>query len=398
MTPLGWACASIVLAGVLTAWMQPSSGGLLHAAVLSLAGMYAVVALALRVRVPWHGMALFPLACAAWGVVQAATGWTVYSFATWGSATAWLARASVFAVAYAAFQDRRQRCRLCSMTVWFAGLFSLLTVLQWYTGGGSVLWMFETGYKDEIAGTFANRDQYAALMELLLPFALAASISGAERPLVATACAGLAFASVVVTGSRAGTALVCLEVLVFSAAACLGPRRNARAAALAGAIVLASVVVGGWSYIWERFSAADPFAFRREMLIATVDMIRTKPLTGFGLGTWPTVYPAFAVFDPPGVYMNHAHNDWAEWTAEGGVVMPVLLLGFALAAARIVWRHPWALGILAVLAHAVIDFPMQKPALACALFFYAGVAAAAAREASAGFSAAESVDFGRLTQ
>ena len=54
---------------------------------------------------------------------------------------------------------------------------------------------------------------------------------------------------------------------------------------------------------------------------------------GFGLGTFETVYPHFALFDI-GLIVNHAHNDWLEWAAEGGVPLALALLSLAVWAAR----------------------------------------------------------------
>ena len=368
---VGWVAAILVLLGVLTAWMEPSSSGLIDAAGLTGAACWALYALLRGAAIPVHWIVLLPLGCAAWGVLQVTLHWTVYPYETWNSVTDWLARAAIFSAAYAGFREGRQRERLKSVIVLFGGAFSLLVLLQWYTGGGTVFWIIETQYKSEVAGTFANHDQYAAFMELLLPVALAASLSRKRSPLLPAACAGLMFASVIASASRAGTLIVCGEALIFLVAASFS-RRNYRAAGLVAASLILCTLLGGWSYVWERFSYSDPFEYRREMLTATIAMIRARPLTGFGLGAWPSVYPAFAVFDPPGVYMNHAHNDWAEWTAEGGLPLLTLLAIFGCALALRTRKHLWTLGVPAVLAHALLDFPLHKAAIVCALFFLAG--------------------------
>jgi O-antigen ligase len=315
--------------------------------------------------------------CAAWGIVQIALNWTIYPFATWNSVSAWLTLGVIFTAAYAGFQKDGEMDRLKSTAIWFGGAYSLLALLQWYTGGGTILWIIQTSYPSDVAGTFGNRDHYAAFIELLLPIALAAAVGRNRSPILPIACAGVMFASVVACGSRAGTLIVCVEALVFLMAACVGQRRNYRAAGLLAASLVVCTLIGGWSYVWERFAGGNLFAYRREMLIATIDMIGARPLTGFGLGTWPSVYPAFTVFDPPGVYMNHAHNDWAEWTADGGVPLLGMLASFACAAALRVRKRLWTLGISAVLAHALVDFPLHKPAILGALFFLAGAAFAA---------------------
>ena len=53
---------------------------------------------------------------------------------------------------------------------------------------------------------------------------------------------------------------------------------------------------------------------------------------GFGLGSWPWAYPRYAIIDPV-LFANHAHNDWAEWAADGGLPFALLIGLVALRAA-----------------------------------------------------------------
>lgn len=378
MNVMGWAMGVAVLSGILTAWMDPSSAGLMHAVTLAIGAATAILAVTRRVALPVHWIALLPLACAAWGCIQVISGWTVVNYETWNGVSAWFVRAVVFAVAYAGFQECAPRERLRLFAMLFGAVFSAFALVQWYSGGGNVFWSIPTAYRSDIAGTFTNRDHYAALIELLLPIALAACVRPDRSIVLPVACVGLMFASVIAAGSRAGTIVVFAEVMVFLAAATFGRQRNRRAVSLIFASLMICTAIGGWGLVAERFLDPDPFAYRREMLTATLDMFRMRPVTGFGLGSWPWVYQAFAVFDPPGVYMNHAHNDWAEWASEGGIPLVAILAVFAFALIRRVRKNLWALGIPAVLAHAIVDFPLQKPALTCALFFLAGIAVAEA--------------------
>lgn len=373
----GWTVALLVLAGILTAWIDSGAEHYLHAAALLCGAAWMLHAAIRRTEAAFHWLAIVPVACAGWAAMQVLSGWTVSTHETWNSASAWLARAAVFCLAFAGFRDRERRESCITAMVWFGGAYALLGLLGWYAGNGSILWLFPSGYTEQVAGTFANRDQFAALMELLLPFALARTLAGHGSAAAAT-CAGLMFASVVASASRAGVLIVAAEALVFIAVACR--RRNYQAAGFAAVAVAVCTLIGGWTYALERFSLADPFAYRREMLAATVEMIRSRPLTGFGLGSWPAVYPGFAVFDPPGVYMNHAHNDWAEWAADGGiafVLLPGILAG---ASALFMRRRIWAMGVPAVFLHAAVDFPLHKTALFFALVFVTALVASTIRE------------------
>ena len=68
----------------------------------------------------------------------------------------------------------------------------------------------------------------------------------------------------------------------------------------------------------------DPMAVRRELAWSTVHMAASHPWLGTGLGTWASVYPRYAVFDI-GLIANQAHNEWLQWTAEGGIPLGILL-------------------------------------------------------------------------
>jgi O-antigen ligase len=139
------------------------------------------------------------------------------------------------------------------------------------------------------------------------------------------------------------------------------------------AIVFTAVV--GWAVLWARFQDPDPLKGRREMLASTISMIEARPYMGFGLGNFPTVYPKYASVDF-GAIVNHAHNDWAEWAADGGIPFSLLLLSIAIWGLRKAAGFPWGIGIFAVFVHSVVDFPLQDPLLALWLFALVGVLSA----------------------
>ncbi|MCC6420269.1 MAG: hypothetical protein IT429_18705, partial [Gemmataceae bacterium] len=94
-------------------------------------------------------------------------------------------------------------------------------------------------------------------------------------------------------------------------------------------------------------------------------------LGGVGLGAWPSVYPRYATFDD-GLFSNQAHSDWLQWAAEGGVPFAVLLAAFAACLLLPAVRSIWGLGLFAVFGNCLIDYPLQKPAVAAVFFTLAG--------------------------
>jgi hypothetical protein len=96
------------------------------------------------------------------------------------------------------------------------------------------------------------------------------------------------------------------------------------------------------------------------------------------LGAWPAAYPQFAIIDT-GETANHAHNEWAQWAAEGGVPALAFMLGLLLWTVRPVVRSIWGIGILAVFAHSLVDYPFLRLGLAAWVFAFLGMLSSSER-------------------
>ena len=149
--------------------------------------------------------------------------------------------------------------------------------------------------------------------------------------------------------------------------------RSAAAMLWLAAIVFSAVV--GWVVLWNRLPDPDPLKGRREMVTSAIAMVRDRPVFGFGLGSFQPVYPRYAIVDF-GAVVNHAHNDWVEWAADGGIPFSLLLLSVAVWSISKALKNPWGIGIVAVFTHSVIDFPLQDPLIAIWLFGLLGAMAA----------------------
>jgi O-antigen ligase len=114
--------------------------------------------------------------------------------------------------------------------------------------------------------------------------------------------------------------------------------------------------------VWSRFWVPDPLAVRRELAVSTLHMIASHPWFGTGLGTWSTVYSHYAIIDV-GAFANQAHNDWLQWTAEGGLPLGIMLASLFIWSLRPAFRSIWGLGVVAVFLHAIVDYPFSRPAL-----------------------------------
>jgi O-antigen ligase len=146
------------------------------------------------------------------------------------------------------------------------------------------------------------------------------------------------------------------------------PFRRVRGTALFFFVLMAMLAVAAGPDILERkFETQDAYAGRREYTESSLAMIRDRPLLGFGLGTWSTVYPGYALFDD-GLFVNQAHDDWAQWAAEGGLPFAAIMLTVAVWAARRGLRTGWGLGVTAVFVHCLVDYPIQRIGVSMVLF------------------------------
>ena len=385
------ALALLLFYGVLTLWVRERWALGLFQAGAFLLGMVWTAWWAFG-KVAFRGsFLLLPFTGAvAWGVLQLLLRTTVYRFDTWEAVLFW---GTLFVVVFLSLQtlheDAVRRAFLRAL-FYFGFAMSVLATTQYFTSGGKVYWLFPSGYPDAL-GPFVYRNNYAAFIELMLPLAILEALRDRQRALPHSIMAGVMYASVIASASRAGAVLATLEVLVVLALApgkrLISRRRLgvAMLAILASAILFTGVV--GWRVLLDRLKQPDPFVHRREMLQSSLAMARERPWMGFGLGSFQEVYPAYATFDI-GLIVNHAHNDWAEWLAEGGVPFLLLLASVALWSVGPAFRSIWGVGLLSVFLHALVDYPMQRLGLAAWVFVLLGTLAAEERARSRAIRAA----------
>ena len=341
-------------------------------------------------------------------------GWmpvSVLPNATMLSALSLLPPLAVFCCAV--LLDQRERRLLSLLFVVLAVLSAFLGLLQISQGPSSPLRFFAITNASEAVGFFANRNHFAALIYVALPFAALFALDagamvrpGRGRSLfdaasvvpVTVSLLGLVvlIAAEAMARSRAGMALTML-CLVGIGTLVFVDRRRALKRTPAGLIVAAAAVAlvlvlqFGLFRILQTF-AADPLDDSRlQFLRNTATAAKAYMPFGSGMGTFVPVYQMFE--KPADVfpqYINHAHNDFAELWLETGVIGIALvcafLLWFAVRAPKI-WRaaapaardldrtlaRAATLAIALVLAHSLLDYPLRTAAmmavvaLACAL-------------------------------
>jgi O-antigen ligase len=315
-----------------------------------------------------------------WGLLQVWTGRTVSAFETRIALARWTTLLAVLLAGAVLFQDGRIHRWFRFAMLWFGFLVAVLAMLQTFTAGGKVFWIFRTEYTERVMGPILSPNHYAAFMEVTLPLAIYGSLRYRRHALLYSGMAAAMYASVIASASRAGLVLASAEFVAVAVLLWFQGRASARAIgrSLAPVVLLlaAFTAVVGWGTVRERLRTPDPFAGRREFAQSSIRMIADRPWFGFGLGTWPIVYPAYAIIDT-GTFVNRAHDDWLEWTADGGLPLGIAMMTLFLWCLRPALGSAWGIGVVAVFLHAAVDYPFSRPALAAWIMTMIALLAAA---------------------
>ena len=301
-----------------------------------------------------------------WGCFQLISGFTVNRFATERTTLQWMTWAAIYYIGVCTLKGERLGRLLRTGIVWFGFAVAVEAILQAYLSPGKVFGLFPTGYHDFVMGPIVYHTHFAVLIETILPIALYLALSEVRNSYTFLGISAVLLTSVVISASRGGLIVVCVEVLGVLLLSHLqkpkaGRRIGSLALILAGVTALLTLIVG-FETASERFHSEALTLGRLQFGISTLHMIAARPWIGWGLGSWPAVYPAFATFDP-GPIVNQAHCDWLQWTAEGGLPVGLAMLSLAVWAIKPAARSIWGIGVIAVLVHAAFDYPFSRPAV-----------------------------------
>jgi O-antigen ligase len=268
-------------------------------------------------------------------------------------------------------------------------------------------------------GFFASPNHQATLLVVAATLACArlAMVVGAWAPgrphrvlhgMAAALVLLLATVALPLTGSRAGVVLLilsCALVVVAHWPAWRGGTRG-RIALAAGLAVAALALF--LALRWMQVDAVDELRGPLRALTGEI-AARFAPM-GAGIGSYVPVFEQEAPRELlMASYVNHAHNEYAQWWLEAGVPAAIaMLLGAAALALTLLGllRQPArargagvtalvALG--AILAHSLVDYPLRTPAILAVAATLAGIAAAQAAGNDNGRSRAKAAHLPRAT-
>jgi len=352
--------------------------------------------------------AISPLASGIWGGVSpgaetgtlAARGWATLSLVPNFTLYELIRYVFYFLFAYLVYKhvSTRKRVKVFVFLLFAAACFQSFYGLAEFFGGTQRIFGFQReAYIDSATGTFINRNHFAGFLEMIFPVSMGYLLAGAsffvmkrggsfkekilwfgqerlQQAVVFGIIPILIGIGIFFSRSRTGIFLffasIFLMVVALSGAGGRKPTKIIRTVLLA---VVFAVILIGIRPVIERFSfAALAHEVRPVYFKNTVEIIKDFPVAGTGLGTYFYAYPMYEK-KYSGDLLEHAHNDYLELLAGGGIVGGGLMI--VLAFGTLIWLFArWAkrsdnlvrgvglgclVGIASILIHSLTDFNLH---------------------------------------
>jgi O-antigen ligase len=290
-----------------------------------------------------------------------------------------------------------QARRLALVFSVYGAVLASFALIQGISSNGKLYWIRQPRQGGWIYGPYVNHNHYAGLMEMLVPIPLVLSLTrlaSTKARTAAAVAAAVMVGTVFLSGSRGGMIAILTE-LVIVAVLLIKQKRGLRTAIGIGVFLF--VVIGLLTWIGgdelirrtlgsthsEISSDSRHYIYRDGL-----QMFLKRPVLGWGLGTFPVVYPQFRTFYT-NFFVNQAHNDYLQLLVEMGLLGFGTMLWFlsTLYARAIKKIGNWSsemsgavtlacgLGLSGILVHSAVDFNLQIPANAALFYVLCTIAA-----------------------
>ncbi len=332
------------------------------------------------------------LAFAALVAIQASAA-SAYPYATRTEALRYAAYGTMFFVAVQSLNTAaRRRLFLLALGAFGFGV-AVLGMAQHFTAPGKIYWRIAP-VSGSVFGPYVNHNHFAGLIELLVPIPIVFSLnrrrSGGQRALLGFAAIVMAV-SLFLSGSRGGMAAFVAEMVVL-AVYLAGSRASRPAALRLGGLALLVAAALFWldtgavaRQLKSLQAPLSPAVSGNRLTIArdSLRMWRERPVLGWGLDTFPIVYPRYRSFATD-VFINAAHNDYLQLVTETGLAGLGVLAWFLYALLRAGLRGAGndraqlaaLVGVCGILVHSLTDFNLHIPANAVLFYVLCAVASA----------------------
>jgi len=331
---------------------------------------------------------------------------SAYWYATWYRALLWAAYGVLFFLVSQCFCRTAYAKAFGIFFAFYGFCIAVFAIAQEFTSNGKIYWVVPNRHLGWVYGPYVNHSHYAGLMELLVPIPLVIAMGnlfGKPLRLLFAFLALVIGVSIFLSQSLGGMLAFTVEIgflVVF-----LTTRKSKSHLPLLVALCAALVVcvallrphgladrLASLQHPVKRGSAEMRAAIAKD----SVKMVEDRPIIGWGLGTFPVVYPSFRSFYTNS-FVNEAHDDFVQLLVETGIagfslIMTFLVLTYKAGirgAER--WRYePRAtmalaalIGCTGLLIHGLADFNFQIPANATLFVALAAMAIAGSAVAPA---------------
>jgi O-antigen ligase len=336
-------------------------------------------------------------------LVQWTLGTTAYRHVTYAHLLLYAAYGMLVFVVTQTLRRSSQFELMAKLFSGYGGVVAGFAMLQGLAPNGKLYWIFPLEQGGFIYGPYVNHNHYAGLMEMLLPFPLvlaASRFTDGIRKLVVAGIAALMAGSIFLSGSRGGMVAFVAQMLVLGVLLVRKREGSWKQPLMLGAFLAMVIVFLVWmgsnevthrlisihSEAREEIGGGTRISIDRDCL----RMFAKRPFLGWGLGTFPIVYPGFRSFYTT-FFVNQAHNDYLQLLVETGVAgfsiaVWFMVLVFRRAAGKLKnWTDTASgaltvaalLGCVGILVHSFLDFNLQIPANAALFYVLCAIAAAA---------------------
>jgi O-antigen ligase len=351
----------------------------------------AACARAKAARLVWSPLYVPAAAFLALACVQMRFGWTLDRVGTREALIKFTAYLMIFFLGQQLFADAPSRVwrRSAAAVALYAFAMAVFAIIQLFASPGLIYGVIKPRWGGIVYGPYVYHNAYAGLMEVLIPLAVAFTVSRRPRhpakPFLFFAIL-VCLVSVFLSGSRGGLISLAVEFAILACAIFLGqPVSQDRRRALAAGLVLAAIAGGAFSWldpgdVWKRWQAAAytpeiVMEDRQKLTMDALRMSRDHLAHGVGLGAFEMAYPRYQTLATDLVF-EYAHDDYAQLFAESGllgwIMAPVAIVMFVILSfrglrSRLERQTGWlqlgaAVAVCGLLVHSFFDFNLHIPA------------------------------------
>ena len=312
---------------------------------------------------------------------------------------------AVFLSAVLIYVDSAKRLlRVAQFLTIFGFGYAFFAILQSVLSPDAIFGIYKP--QAEPFGTFVNRNDYAAMIVMLMSLPLGMLLTGStdkDKRLLYLVAIALMAVSLLLSRSRGGLIAFVVEIILLVIFTTRKRGKKKLILTFGLSVLLLAVAIGGAFFVGGetslvRFSGNDvsvesptQTTSRSHIWSVTGRMIQQNLPLGVGLGAFPAVYPAY---DTGSGYqrVEQAHNDYLQLLSDAGIVGGVLGLFFlyllirqgreAVAVDNELRRAIAAgalAGILAILVHSAFDFVLHVTAVSLMFLILLGVLVASCR-------------------